>query len=53
MKAKISSLQAELKKIQKHIKQLSELESLVATREKLELRRIPDKVWAIRAKIIY
>ena len=37
MKAKISSLQAEHKKIQKHKKQQNELESLVATREKLKL----------------
>ena len=37
MKAKIPSLQAEHKKIQKQKKQQSELENLVATREKLKL----------------
>ena len=38
MKAKMSSLQAELKKIQKqHKKQRSELEILVAARKKLKL----------------
>ena len=37
MKAKIPSLQAEHKKIQKRKKQQNELESLVATREKLKL----------------